>query len=164
MRHQGLQLAHRGQLVGGQPQVTDAAGIQRGVLELLSLQRWAAIGVEIDGDQHAAIGTADREADEQAFDDIGPDRGLLGLAGLAKRSSGRREQHMVGQGLPQQPQQPALLAAEHRACDERQLLGRAADMRRPRQSDQPSAIDSAITARLRTTIQLNAYSGMCVIV
>ena len=57
----------------GQPQVADAARIQRGVLELLSLQRWAR-SVRIDGDQHAAIGTADREADEQEFDDIGPDQ------------------------------------------------------------------------------------------
>ena len=102
MRHQQLQFGHRGQVVDGAAQVAHPTGAEDRLLDLQHATRVAAVGVEVDGSKHAAVGAADRKRHVDRPQQFVPKAHVLRVVGLAKAHQGQLRQHdVVRQGFTQ---------------------------------------------------------------
>ena len=138
LRHQQLQLRDRRQVVHRAAQVAHAAGRQHRLLDLQHAPRVAAVGVQVDGGEHAPVGAADGEGDVDRAQQLVPVAHLLRIGGLREAHQRQLGQHdVVRQRLAQLSVDATLVGAEHRPRGQVPFGGQGRGPRRARARPPP---------------------------
>jgi len=116
LRHEQLQLGHRRQVIDWAAQVAHAAGTEHGLLDLQHATRIAAVGIQVDGREHTAVGAANGKRDMNRAQQFVPEPDLLWIVRLTEAHQGELGQDdVVRQRFTQLAIDPTFVGRKHRS-------------------------------------------------